>query len=300
MFKLRQAHVSGQEEDIRQPLEGRNLLDFARCLNDRLYGRPKSLPFVCVGIVQQVVNPSGPTRLPAQDLERRVTERLFSFLKSDAELFDALCGPQDSPSNIQSLIAAAKKLAAKCVSVRIQDLRDVLISFLNNVIVCDDRIELLIGRRELREVLNPDNVPIPSEEPSKGQGDLDDMISLTIEAKLRRYGGNIHLVVPPKGMAPTRHPRLALIKAIARGRAWYEMVMEGKVSDMKSLARQTGLTPHYVRNVFACAFLAPDIVEAILEGRQPLSLKFEDLYKHVPLSWVEQRERFGFAPLTSR
>jgi site-specific DNA recombinase len=64
---------------------------------------------------------------------------------------------------------------------------------------------------------------------------------------------------------------------------------------MRSLARETGLTPHHVRNVFACAFLAPDIVEAILEGRQPLTLKFEDLYNHVPLSWAEQRQRFGFA-----
>ena len=63
---------------------------------------------------------------------------------------------------------------------------------------------------------------------------------------------------------------------------------------MRSLARETGLTPHYVRNVFACAFLAPDIVEAILEGRQPLTLKFEHLYKNIPLSWAEQRQQFGF------
>jgi site-specific DNA recombinase len=56
---------------------------------------------------------------------------------------------------------------------------------------------------------------------------------------------------------------------------------------MRPLARETGLTPHYVRNVFACGFLAPDIVEAILEGRQPLTLNFEHLYKNIPLSWAE-------------
>jgi len=38
----------------------------------------------------------------------------------------------------------------------------------------------------------------------------------------------------------------------------------------------------------------PDIVEAILEGRQPLTLKFEHLYKYIPLSWTEQRRQFGF------
>jgi hypothetical protein len=85
-----------------------------------------------------------------------------------------------------------------------------------------------------------------------------------------------------------------LIKAVVRGHAWYEKVLEGKVADMRLLARETGLTPRYVRNVFACAFLAPDIVEAILEGHQPLTLKVEHLFKNTPLSWAEQRQQFGF------
>jgi site-specific DNA recombinase len=71
-------------------------------------------------------------------------------------------------------------------------------------------------------------------------------------------------------------------------------VLNREVADMRSLARQVGLTPHYVRRVFACAFLAPDIVEAVVEGRQPLALKFEHLYKDIPLSWSEQRRQFGF------
>jgi hypothetical protein len=49
-----------------------------------------------------------------------------------------------------------------------------------------------------------------------------------------------------------------------------------------------------VRNVLGCAFLAPDIVEAIPEGRQPLTLKFANLYKHIPLSWAGQRRQLGF------
>ena len=69
--------------------------------------------------------------------------------------------------------------------------------------------------------------------------------------------------------------------------------------NLKSLARETGLTPHYVSGVFACAFLAPDIVEAILDGCQPETLKFEHLYKHIPLSWAEQRKQFGFVPIAS-
>jgi site-specific DNA recombinase len=85
-----------------------------------------------------------------------------------------------------------------------------------------------------------------------------------------------------------------LIKAVVRGHAWYEKILEGRVVDPASLARESNLAPEYVRNVLGCAFLAPDIVEAILEGRQPLTLKFANLYKHVPLSWAEQRRQLGF------
>ena len=137
-------------------------------------------------------------------------------------------------------------------------------------------------------------------QPGEGLEDLDDTICLSIEATRKRRDGAVHLVVPPHSTTPSRHPRPALIKAVVRGRVWYEKFMAGQMVDIKSLARETGLTPHYVSSVFACAFLAPDIVEAILEGRQPFSLKFEHLYKHIPLSWAEQRERFGFPAVPSR
>ena len=153
----------------------------------------------------------------------------------------------------------------------------------------------MIRKRDLRELLeHGDQVIAASLVGLRKPMDSAELICLTIEAKRKRYGGEVHLVVPPSSSMPTRHPRPALIKAVTRGHAWYEKVLQGKVADMRSLARETGLTPHYVRNVFACAFLAPDIVEAILEGRQPLTLKFEHLYKNIPLSWAEQRQQFGF------
>jgi hypothetical protein len=45
-----------------------------------------------------------------------------------------------------------------------------------------------------------------------------------------------------------------------------------------------------------CAFLAPDIVQAILDGRQPSDLTWKKLTRHIPLNWVEQRQRLGFPP----
>jgi site-specific DNA recombinase len=238
---------------------------------------------------------TGPTRLPAHELESRVRERLQAFLRSDAQVFDELSAIAESPAVLHQLVAGAKKLAARLSSLPADDLRDLLACILQRVIVQENNIQVMIRKSELRELLeHGDQIVAASLVGLRKPIESTELLCLAIEAKRKRYGGEIHIVVPQSSSAPVRHPRSALIKAVARGHAWYTKVLEGKVSDMKSLARETGLTPHYVRNVFACAFLAPDLVEAILEGRQPLMLKFEHLYKHIPLSWAEQREQFGF------
>jgi hypothetical protein len=95
------------------------------------------------------------------------------------------------------------------------------------------------------------------------------------------------------GNAPVTSPTLP--KAVARARSWYERVLEGKSSDQRSLTLHTDLTERYIGRVFACAFLAPDIVEAILEGRQPRDLSFKKMCSNIPLSWAEQRKQLGFS-----
>jgi len=237
----------------------------------------------------------GPNRLPAHEVESRVTEKLQEFLKSDTDIFDELTVAAENPAVVQRLVASAKKLATRLPLLPSDDLRDLLASFLQSVIIQKNAIQVMIRRTDLRKLLeNPERVNGPELAGIRKSVNANDLICLAVEAKRKQYGGEVHLVVHSNASGPVRHPRPALIKAVARGHAWYEKILAGKVSDMRSLARETGLTPHYVRNVFACAFLAPDIVDAILQGRQPLNLKFENLYKHIPLSWAEQRRLFGF------
>jgi site-specific DNA recombinase len=108
-------------------------------------------------------------------------------------------------------------------------------------------------------------------------------------------------VIPPhSGGVPSPRPNPALIKAVARARSWYERVLEGKSSNQRSLTLHAGLTPRYIGKVFGCAFLAPDIVESILEGRQPRDLTFKKLCTHIPLSWIGQRAQFGFPEQSKR
>jgi site-specific DNA recombinase len=242
-----------------------------------------------------------PTRLPVYELESRVMERLQTFLRLDAQVFDELSVVAESPAILHQLVAGAKRLAARLSSLPADDLRDLIACIVQRVIIQENNIPVMIRKSNLRELVeHGDQIIAASLASARKLPEPADLICLSIEAKRKRYGGEIHLVVPPTSNSPVCHPRAALIKAVARGHIWYEKVLEGKVAGIRSLARETGLTPRYVRNVLSCAFLAPDIVEAILEGRQPLTLKFEHLYKNIPLSWAEQREHFGFPPVSAQ
>ena len=255
-----------------------------------------------LAVKNTAVKNAGSIRLPAHEVERRVIERLHDFLKSDAELFDGLSIPSESPASIRPLVAAAKKLATRWLLLRSEELRDLLTSFLKRLVIRENDIRVLVSRADLIRVLrNEGNFAAAHLGGPRKPADAGDLICLTIEVKLKRYDGELHMIVPPNSTASESSTHVtSLIKAVARAHGWYERVLVGKVLDQRSLVRQSGLTERYVRKVFACAFLAPDIVEAILQGRQPLDLNFDKLCKHIPLSWVEQRRQFGFPPALSQ
>ena len=85
-----------------------------------------------------------------------------------------------------------------------------------------------------------------------------------------------------------------LIKAIARSFVWYERLVSGEVDSLRVIAKALQVNERYVGRVLRFAFLAPDIVSAILEGRQSPQLGVEKLRFGPPLLWAEQRQLFGF------
>ena len=199
--------------------------------------------------------------------------------------------------SFNSLDAQREACEAFILSQREEGWKDLLASFVRRVIIQENKIDILLSRADLRQVLQEGDkfVPTPLDRPLKSINP-DDLICLAIEAKLKRSGGEVHLVIPPNVSEPTsRQPNPSLTKAVARARSWYERVLEGKSSDQRSLTLHAGVTERYIGKVFGCAFLAPDIVEAILEGRQPRDLSFKKLSNDIPLSWTEQRKQFGFS-----
>ena len=83
-----------------------------------------------------------------------------------------------------------------------------------------------------------------------------------------------------------------MVKIIARAFAWNQQIHDGM--SMQQIATQENLGRSYVAHAIPLAFLAPDIVTAILDGRQPQDLKIKRLFKKLPMDWVEQRRVLGF------
>ncbi len=101
------------------------------------------------------------------------------------------------------------------------------------------------------------------------------------------------LVPGGSGVQPRRADQ-ALVLSIARARSWMRAMRRGEYADTAEIARRFDLSNPHVRRILRFSFLAPDIVEAIVEGRQPRSLTVKRLLRGIPLAWSEQRATFGF------
>ena len=80
-----------------------------------------------------------------------------------------------------------------------------------------------------------------------------------------------------------------MVKAIVRAFRWRDMLEIGTHATIAEIAGAEKINESYVGRVLRLTLLAPDIVEAILGGRQPAALQLEDLLRRFPVGWAAQR-----------
>jgi hypothetical protein len=97
--------------------------------------------------------------------------------------------------------------------------------------------------------------------------------------------------------APARKPNRdeTLIKALVQAHRWRRRIGSGRAKSITDLAEQEGVTDAYACRLLPLTCLAPDIVEAILDGRQPKGLRLAEMLGNGPMSWEEQRVNWGLA-----
>ena len=124
-------------------------------------------------------------------------------------------------------------------------------------------------------------------------------LTIRIPMRLQRRGGR-KLIMTPEGAAAPRPCRdETLIKALVRAHRWRRRIESGQAKSITELAEQEGVTDAYVCRLLPLTCLAPDILETILDGRQPKGLRLAEMLGNGPLAWEEQRMSWGFGSLAA-
>jgi DNA invertase Pin-like site-specific DNA recombinase len=230
---------------------------------------------------------NGVARIPAHEIEGLVTRRLQTFLSSPAELLDVVAVPQDSSTLRRAMVRAGKAKGASWSTLSPSDIRIFLLRMVSKIVITEVEVTIGLSPQGLRPVLL-------GEKPSKSQASLGpknpgngrEEIVLRIEAHFERVKGEIRIIPPSDSRENTlTRPDPALLKAIARARLWYEMLVSGQAKSLRAIATATGVDERYVSRVIRCAFLAPDIVESVIDGRQSPSATVGTLFRDVPIEW---------------
>jgi hypothetical protein len=120
-------------------------------------------------------------------------------------------------------------------------------------------------------------------------------VTVTVPFAIRKRGGR-KLVLTPDGVAAVAAPRArvdsALLKALARGFRWRKLLETGDFSTIEEIAEAEYINPSYVSRVLRMTLLAPEIVEAIIVGRQPEGLVMARAMRPFPSTWADQKSSF--------
>jgi hypothetical protein len=122
-------------------------------------------------------------------------------------------------------------------------------------------------------------------------------VTVDVPFTIRKRGGRKQ-VITPDGASAWVSPRVridsTMIKAIARGFRWRKLLETGVYGTIEEIAAAEKINSSYVSRLLRMTLLAPSIVEAILDGRQPTKVTLAALMAPFPVAWEEQVEA-GFS-----
>ena len=166
----------------------------------------------------------------------------------------------------------------------VQSTDELVRRILKRVTVSEGKLHLELSTASLRQIIGLR----PIEHANKTH-------RLDVRTKLKRRGVETKLVVINSAHAAS-HRVPNLIKLVARSIDWFEKLKLGETSSLEEIARKERMSASDVSRYLPLAFLAPDIVESIAKGRQPIELSVQQLKRLSPLPshWDEQRRLLGF------
>jgi site-specific DNA recombinase len=225
-----------------------------------------------------------PSRIPARELEQLVLTELGSFFGSADRVAAILDQAGEDLVTTRALVDAAQQFAKALAGDSTSGLREMLAGIVVRITIQQDSIEVYVSKEAARaRLLNQERI--------LGQDSDGQPIVLAVEMKLKRSGGEMRLIIPGSpAIDQRRRPVPSLIKAVSRASDWVRRMESGECKHQQDLAKATKLDPRYVNSILRLAFLAPEIVETIVDGRQPPNLTLGSLTGVLPVSWQQQKK----------
>lgn len=118
---------------------------------------------------------------------------------------------------------------------------------------------------------------------------VPETMTVHVPFRLVKRGGRKEMQLPD-GASCQRKMDNTLVKAVARAFRWKRMLESGEFTTIAELAESEGINPSYMTRVMRLTLLAPDIVEAILDGGLDAEMTLADLLQPFPASWASQIE----------
>jgi DNA invertase Pin-like site-specific DNA recombinase len=246
------------------------------------------------------------TSVAAGEIERVVVDRLRNVLRDPeitarigrvADLSAEPSAKAESPLSGDEIRDALQNLDALWDHLFPGEQARIVELLVEEVTVQEEGIVLKLRQNGLRslamESRGQAGVQAP---PAKGE-----IVGISIPMQFKRRGGRKEIkeiIVPADGalaVRPVAPPQEPLVLALAQARQWQDMLDAGKVKTAGELSEHLRVSREYVTRTLSLNYLAPDIVQAVLDGREPSGLSLGKLTEPLPLLWNEQRVQLGFA-----
>jgi DNA invertase Pin-like site-specific DNA recombinase len=229
-------------------------------------------------------------RIAAVEIEQLVACRVRQWLLDPGNVYHATSARFPDPGRQRRLTTRAQEIGKRWPELPIMRRRAVLNALIDRIVVGVDRIDIHLRSARLGALLHVAATPLPSVT-------HDDIQILSIPVRLRRTGSEIRMLIDGTDPFATAKPDARLIKLLLKARRFNATLVGSDGVPFAALAEREGVSRSYFTRIVRLSYLAPDITQAILDGRQPRGLTTDKLLAHsrLPLAWPDQRTALGFA-----
>jgi site-specific DNA recombinase len=239
-------------------------------------------------ITKDQTDGSAGLRIPAGEIEQAVTSRVRQWLADPGSIYQAI--RLADPSAQRRLLTRAQEIGKSWPELPATRQRALLTALIKRIDVGGNRIDIRFRPTRLSTLLDIAATPSASETD-------DETRILSVPIELRRSGREIKMLIEGADPFATAKPDARLIKLLIRARRFNATLFNSDGVPFAALAKREGVSPSYFTRLIRLGYLAPDIIQAVLDGRQPRDLTTDKLLAHsrLPLTWDEQRRALGFA-----